>query len=138
MAICSGKLVEKESVEWFGAFWSFGDGDGGGVGRCTNRSLADWLVREFHVRILVIFPVAHGPVLPKYTARPPPDPLHFLADFLYHFRVILRQEMKENGGAGVHWEVWGGRAVYFGRQARDLIGNRSHAGPSGKLFSDRE
>jgi hypothetical protein len=35
MAICSGKLVEKESVEWFGAFWSFGDGDGGGVGRCT-------------------------------------------------------------------------------------------------------
>ena len=54
--------------------------EGGRVG--TVRFPAGWLCRGFYVRKFTTCQVAHGPVFPKYTVRPPQDPHVFLQIFL--------------------------------------------------------
>ena len=79
----------------------------------TNRSRAEWLVREVHVRNLRSCRDAHDPILPKYTARPPYSTNNFWPDFcmilngftMGNERVVNGRNTwgSEGGSGGVLW-----------------------------------
>ena len=114
MVVFSGKIIEKESVEWFGAFLSFVDGGGGRTG--TNRSHAEWLTREFHVRISQSYRPAQSRCLPKYTARPP-QPSLFLTGFfeLFLSDFTTGNERERRGRSALGGEGGSGGVTLEGR-----------------------